>query len=139
LNHDQIRTWPAHSFDVFICQVRDKIELNLLYRWGENEQKLKTSYHFQSKRGITLPKTIEPWPNSNLTCIYSWYIHMSSLSWICCTVGEIMNGNRKFHNYYFQSKRGITLPKIIEPWPNSNLTCIFSCQIWVECVQPLLR
>jgi hypothetical protein len=30
-----------------------KFELNLLYRWGDNERKLKISYYFQSKRGIT--------------------------------------------------------------------------------------
>jgi hypothetical protein len=49
---------------------------------------------------------------------------MSSWSWMCNTFGEIMNGNWK-KSYNFQSKRGITLLKIIKPWPNSNLTCIF--------------
>jgi hypothetical protein len=37
-----------------------KFELNVLYCWGDNKQKLKISYNFQSKRGITLPKIIEP-------------------------------------------------------------------------------
>jgi hypothetical protein len=37
-----------------------KFELNVYNRWGDNEQKLKISYYFQSKRDITLPKIIEP-------------------------------------------------------------------------------
>jgi hypothetical protein len=37
--------------------------------------------------------TVEPWPNSNLTCIFSWHIHMPNLSWMCATVTKIMNGN----------------------------------------------
>jgi hypothetical protein len=38
----------------------DKFELNVLYCWGDNKQKQKISYNFQSKRGITLTKIIEP-------------------------------------------------------------------------------
>jgi hypothetical protein len=37
-----------------------KFELNVLYRWGDNKQKLKVSYYFQSERGITVQKIIEP-------------------------------------------------------------------------------
>jgi hypothetical protein len=33
---------------------------------------------------------------------------------MCNTVGEIMNGKLKI-SYYFQSERGITLPKTIKP------------------------
>jgi hypothetical protein len=68
-------------------------ELNVLNRLGDNEQKLEISYYFQCKKGITLPKIIEPWPISNLTCIFSWHIHMSHLSSICARVIKIMNGN----------------------------------------------
>jgi hypothetical protein len=37
-----------------------KFEMNVKYHLGDNEQKLKISYYFQSERGITLPKIIEP-------------------------------------------------------------------------------
>jgi hypothetical protein len=47
------------------------------------------------------------------------------LSWICTTVGEIMNGNWKFPFFFFKVFLGITLPKNNEPWQNSNLTCAF--------------
>jgi hypothetical protein len=37
-----------------------KFELNMYDCCGDNEWKLKASYYFQSERGITLPKIIEP-------------------------------------------------------------------------------
>jgi hypothetical protein len=70
--------------------------MNVKYRWGDNERKLKTSYYFQSERGKTRPKFIEPLPNSNLLCAFLWRIHMSNLSLMCHTVGEIMNGTKNF-------------------------------------------
>jgi hypothetical protein len=97
-----------------------------------------------------------PHMQPKLRCIY-----MSNLSWICATVGEIMNGNWKFllffkvqegllcrkkttnHDQFrtwpatekipfIQSKRVIILQKLIEPWPNNYLTCAF---FWLSICQ----
>jgi hypothetical protein len=70
-----------------------KFELTVLYRWGDNDRKLKIL-----SRGMTLSKIIGPWPNLNLTCIFLWYIHMSNLTWMCATVTKIMNGNWWWRN-----------------------------------------
>jgi hypothetical protein len=84
---------------------------------------------FQTRK-ITLSKIIEPRPNSNLNCLFLRCIYMSNLSWMCTTIGEIMNGNLKFL-IFFQSSRGITLSAIIKPWPNSNLTNAFLWHIHI--------
>jgi hypothetical protein len=117
-----------------------KFQLNMYNHWGDNERKLKISDFFQSSRGIqctsvsyhqTMTKfkldqcILMTYPY--MTCVFLWHIHMLNLSWICITVVEIMNRNWKFP--FLQSERGITLPKIIKPWPNSNLTCTFLWRI----------
>jgi hypothetical protein len=73
-----------------------KFELNVYSHWEDNERKLKISDFLQSSKGITLSAIIKPCPNSNLTSVFLWHVHISNLSWICTTVWKIMNGNWKF-------------------------------------------
>jgi hypothetical protein len=40
-NHDQIRTWPPHSFDVSICQIWVECVLPLGRQWPETENFIK--------------------------------------------------------------------------------------------------
>jgi hypothetical protein len=56
---------------------------------------LKFLIFFKVQEGITLSAIIKPWPNSKLNNAFLWHIHIFNLSWICTTVGEIMNVNWK--------------------------------------------
>jgi hypothetical protein len=90
----------------------------------------ENSKFFQHSRKIRLSKIIEPRPNSNLNCLFLRCIYMSNLSWMCTTIGEIMNGNLKFL-IFFQSSREISLSAIIKPWPSSKLTNAFLWHIHI--------
>ena len=85
---------------------------------------------FLSPRDIALPKIIRPDPNSNSACVFSRHIYILNFN----SKISICNGDneRKLKiNGIFLSLRGITLPKIIRPDPNSNSTCVFSWQTYI--------
>ena len=85
---------------------------------------------FLSPRGIILPKIIRPNPNLTfklriiLTHLYSEFQFIMSISY-----GE--NQRKLKINGIFLSPRGIILPKIIRPDPNSNSTCLSSGHIYI--------
>jgi hypothetical protein len=64
------------------------------HRW-KNEQKLSFSRSFLNPRAIhvTSPIMIGPYPYSNVTCIFSWYISKANILWIHQTITEKMNRN----------------------------------------------
>ena len=43
---------------------------------GDNQRKLKINGIFLSPRGITLLKIVQPDPNSNSTCVFSWQTYV---------------------------------------------------------------
>jgi hypothetical protein len=64
--------------------------LNLIHT---SKQKLVSGNFFKSDN---CQKIIRPWPNSNLTCIILWCIHIPNLNQMCATVQEIMNRNHQW-------------------------------------------
>ena len=97
---------------------------------GDNERKLSINGIFLSPRGITLPEIIQPDPNSNSTCVFSWQIYIPNFNSKCQFV-KSRDNERKLKINGILSPRGITLPKIIRLDPNSNSTCVFSWHIYI--------
>ena len=60
--------YPEFRFKMSICN-------------GDNERKLKINGIFLSPRGITLPITIRPDPNSNSACVFSWQTYVPNFIW----------------------------------------------------------
>ena len=125
-------TWPKFKLNlrILLKHLYTEFQFKISISNGDNERKLKINGIFVSPRGITLPEIFRPDPNSNSTCILSWHIYIPNFNWKCQFVMEIMSGNCKLMEF-FLSPRGITLPKIIRPDPNSNSTCVFSWHIYI--------
>ena len=94
---------------------------------------LVTQYwNFLSPSGIILPKII--WPEKIQTQRFNLCILLTHLYTEFQFKMSICNGDneRKLKiNGIFLSPRGITLPKIIWPDPNSSSTCVFSRHIYI--------
>ena len=114
---------------ILVTHLYTEFQLKMSINNRDNERKLWIIEIFPSPRGITLSKIIRPEPNLNLTCVFLWHIYILNFNWKCSRMTEIMSGNWIIG--IFLSPRGITLPKIIRPEPNSNLTCVFSWHIYI--------
>jgi hypothetical protein len=108
-DQNQIQTWRVLSW--LNTRTRDINWYILFYKSKSDETEFFSNVH---------EEIIEPWPNSNLTCLILRCIYMSTLSWMCITLGEIMNGN-----FFFSKLKGYHSKKNHRIWLNSNLNCIF--------------
>ena len=114
---------------ILVTHLYTEFQIKMSICNGDNERKLKINGIFLSPRGITLPKIIQPDPNSNPTCVFSWHIYIPNFKSKYQFVGD--NERKLKINGIFLSPWGITLPKIIRPYPNSNSTCVFSWHIYI--------
>ena len=114
------------------CKLHNIAENNLNRTTSELDLCIFVTHYwnFISPRGITLPKIIQLDQKFELnlrilvTHLYPKFQFKMS----------ICNRDNKWKlkiNGIFLSPRGITLPKIIRPNPNSNSTCVFSLHIHV--------
>ena len=79
------QTWPAYSHDVPVYWISNQ---KSMHDW-DNERKPWIYRNFLSGRGITLIKIIWPEPNSNLTCVFSWWTYIPNFNSKCQCMNEI--------------------------------------------------
>ena len=93
MDHYQIRTWPAHSFDVSTqsCNFNPIHESKQKLR----ERKLKISYFFSKFKRDNSVKINEPLPNSNLSCVFLWRIYTCDFNFIHTSKLKLQSGNWK--------------------------------------------
>ena len=85
---------------ILVKHLYTKFHLKMSICNGDNERKLKINGIFLSPRGITQPKIIQPDPNSNSTCVFSWQTFIPNFNSKCQFVMEIMSGNRKLMEFF---------------------------------------
>jgi hypothetical protein len=88
MDHNQIQTWPVHSYDISTNAI------STLYMHPNKSLRAETKHFF--KRDNSVKKFILPRPNLNLTYVILWCIHISNWNSMCATNAEIMNRNWKF-------------------------------------------
>ena len=84
---------PRENFEKMVQTVYTKFQFKMSIWNGDNEWKLKINGIFLSPRGITLPKIIQPDPNLNSTCIFSWQTYVPNFIWKSPCMTKIMSGN----------------------------------------------
>ena len=126
------RLWPKFKLNlrIVVTHLYSELQFKMSISNGDNERKLKMNGIFVSPRGITLPKIIRLDRNSNSTCVFSSHIYIPKFQ-LKMSICKGDNERKLKINGIFVSPRGITLPKIIRPNPNSNSTCVFSWQTYV--------
>ena len=114
------------SWHIYIPNFNSKYQLVMEIMSGN----WKLMNFFLSPRGITLPKNYSTGPKFelNLRIVVTHLYPKFQFKMSICN-GD--NERKLKINGIFLSPRGITLPKIIRPNPNSNSTCIFSSHIYI--------
>ena len=113
-----------------MTHLHSKFQLKMSIYDRDNERKLKIIGIFLCLRGITLLKIIQPKSKSYLPCIFPW--HITILNFMKMSRYDRDNERKLKIIIIILSLRGITVPKIIQPNPNSNLTWVFSWNIHIQ-------
>ena len=71
--------------------------------------KLKMWDSLKIPRGITLPKIIQPNPNSNFTCVFSWQTYVPNFIWKYPRMTEIIGGHWILNDEMTEGRKGVTL------------------------------
>ena len=113
---------------ILMTHLYTKFQFKMSICNGDNERKLKINGIFLSPRGVTLPKINRPKFKSNLRILMTHLYTKFQFKMSICN-GD--NERKLKINGIFLSPRGITVPKINRPDPNSNSTCVFSWHIYI--------
>ena len=88
-------TWPKFKLNlcILLTHLYNEFQFKMSIFNGDNERKLKINGIFLSPRGITLLEIIQPDPNYNSTCVFSWQTYVPNFIWKSPCMTWIMSGN----------------------------------------------
>ena len=115
---------------ILLTHLYSEFQFKMSISNGDNERKLKINGIFTKSKGHNSPKIFSTGPKFKLN-LRILQTHLYTKFQLKMSICNGDNERKLKINGIFLSPRGITLPKIIRPKPNSKSTCVFSWQTYV--------